>query len=90
MTMASWSEPASPSTSKPTGRQPETKAWSMRSQRRELGHGPHVGSGVVPCALASAAAASVRWDAIRRYAGQPGVALKSPIKTRRTEPARAR
>ena len=90
MTMASWSEPASVTTSNPNGRHPDTNAWSMRRQRSEPGHGPQVRRGFVPCAVASTSAASVRWDAIRRYAGQDGVALKSPIKTLRGDGARTR
>ena len=48
MTMASWSDPESPTTWNSTGRTPRANAWSSRSQRSEPGQGPQVLRGELP------------------------------------------
>jgi len=75
ITMAQWSLPSTGTTRKDSTDGPETKPWSMRSNRAEPCHGPQVRSGDRPVRSATATAASVRWDLIRLYAGQSGVEL---------------
>ena len=82
MTMAEWSLPKTGTTWKSTTRMPCTNPWSMRSSRGAAAQGPQVGCGRSSKALAATTAASVNWAEIRRYTGQMGVALKSPITER--------
>ena len=79
---ALWSDPRSGSTEKSPKASPRTKAWSMRSSLGAPGQGPQVRAGRPPRIWATATAASVKWDAIPRYTGHSGVALKSPTRQR--------
>ena len=82
MTMALWSEPGTSKTLNSSTSSPRTKPWSMRKSLGMPGLGAQVGESLEPRARATATAASVNWDAVRRYSGQMGVALKSPMSTR--------
>lgn len=66
ITMALWSDPGTVTTRKASTSSPDTKAWSIRSNRGEPDHGPQVRRGRTPAVSATATAASVSWDAIRR------------------------
>ena len=81
MTMALWSAPRTGTTWKPFATTPRTKAWSIRISRGADGQGPQVGKVRPPASRATTTAASVNWEVIRLYRGQPGVALKSPTNT---------
>ncbi len=84
MTMALWSELGTSKTLNSSTSSPRTKPWSMRNSLGMPGQGDQVGESgesLEPRLRATATAASVNWDAVRRYNGQMGVALKSPIST---------
>ena len=83
MTMALWSAPVTGTTWKLFALTPRMKAWSIRNSRGDDAQGPQVGKVRPPAPRATSTAASVNWEAIRLYKGQPGVELKSPTATQR-------